>query len=161
MITRMTLGPSRPDCEKIGEVDAVLFADGTYGGDEDAARDLQAYRDGVAASVRDWVTTLNQFGALSTNAGAIQTEAQRRQDKDFAGIRATLGQSTATSYWNGRLAIDGNLWPETKPRSQDETPDVTFQRAVQVAAALNKKIQDDIALKRLDVVFPLPPALAA
>lgn len=161
MITRMPLGPSRPDCENTGEVDAVLFADGTYGGDTDAARDLQVYRDGVVASVRDWVSTLNQPGTLSTNAGAIQTEAQRRQDKDFVGIRATLGQHTASSYWYGRLAIDGNLWPETKPRSQGEAPDVTFQRAVQVAATLNKKIQDNFALKRLDVVFPLPPALAA
>jgi hypothetical protein len=90
MVTQLGL-ISEPGCEWKPDVEAVLYADGTYGGDETAARGLQAYRDGVVASVRDWVNTFADPGTLRQEAGmsaeglaAIKAEAQRRVDKDVA-----------------------------------------------------------------------------
>jgi hypothetical protein len=165
MVTQLGL-VSQPGCEWKPDVDAVLYADGSYGGDETAARGLQAYRDGVVASVRDWVNTFADPGTLRQEAGvsaeslaAIKAEAQRRVDKDVANRHCT-DPLPVCKYWLGRHLIDSNVAGHAKPQRPNESPEQTYQAVTQIVARLNKKIRDDVALEILDRVFPLPPSLA-
>ena len=160
MFTQLNL-LSQPGCEWKAEVDAVLYADGTYGGDETVARGLQAYRDGVVASVRDWVNTFaNQdAGTPAGNISAIEAEAQRRMDKDADG-RGCIDPLPVCQYWLGRHFIDFSVAAQVKAQTPNESPEQTYERVSQFVARLNRKIRDDFALEILDRVFPLPPSLA-
>jgi hypothetical protein len=167
MITQLNL-LTQPGCEWKPDVDAVLYADGTYGGDETAARSLQAYRDGIVASVRDWVKTLAEpiifhpeAGTPAENIAAIKVEAERRSDKDKdVGNRHCMDPLPVCKYWLGRRSIDLNIALHMKPQRPNEPPEQIYQRVTQMVARLNKKIRDDVALEILDRVFPLPPSLA-
>jgi hypothetical protein len=156
-VTISTLGPEPSGCKWSADVDAVLFADGTYGGDEAAARNLQAQRDGIVASVREWVNMLN--GALGFSIDAIQAEAQRRKDKDLVGTSASSDNALSRSYWDGSGWVDANFVERAKPRNSSELPEQTCRRVVQLANKLDKKIKADNALPILDALFPLPPSL--
>jgi hypothetical protein len=168
---RMVAGPIlvlEPGCEWKVDVAAVLYADGTYGGDETAARSLQAYRDGVVASVRDWVKTLAEpiifhpeAGTPAENIAAVQAEAERRSDKDKdIGNQHCMDPLSVCKYWLGRRSIDLNVALHMKPQRPNEPPEQIYQRVTQLVARLHKKIRDDVALEILDKVFPLPPSLA-
>jgi hypothetical protein len=161
----MTFRPEPPECQWKPDVDAVLYADGTYGGDFQAAQGLQARRDGIVASVRDWVKIFDQPGQLypqsatsDQKVAAIEAEAQRRKELDIVQ-KACLDPHTVCAYRFGRSFMDGYV--ATLAKNTNQPPEQTLQRVTQLIARINKKIENDRSLPILDAVFPpLPPSLA-
>jgi hypothetical protein len=162
-VTGLPVNLQSSECEWKAEVDTVIYTDGSYDGDKEAARSIEARRDGIMASVKDWVIMLNQVDTLgpeistaTQNLLTIKAEVQGRLDKDVVSCK---DQPSACKYWMGRYGIDYSLSQQTRPVMANETPDHIYQRVTQFIVRLDKKIQDDTALKILDGVFPLSPTI--
>jgi hypothetical protein len=56
-ISFLKLNPQPSGCAWKAEINAVIYSDGSYEGDEIAMRGMAARRDGIAAGVRYWGTS--------------------------------------------------------------------------------------------------------
>ena len=151
----------QPSCEWKADINAVLYADGSYEGDEMSARGLQARRDGIAASVKYWADRLSQESAGKPNLEATQTDAERltQEDEKKAHMFPGCGKlPLACQYWSGRSHVDRNVAHQAK--SQKDGSEGSYRRIVQFITRWEKKMEADVALKKLDAVFPLAAALA-
>jgi hypothetical protein len=151
----------QPSCEWKADINAVLYADGSYEGDEMSARGLQARRDGIAASVKYWTDRLSQESAGKPNLEATHTDAERltQEDEKKAHMFPGCGKLPLTcQYWRGRSHVDRSV--ALKAKSQKDGSEGSYRRIVQFVTRWEKKIEADVALKKLDAVFPLAAALA-
>jgi len=155
------IAPKRPvACIERAEVDAVLYADGSYAGDDLALRGLQARRDGIAASVQNWAAKMESRGSLDPKIKDLGTEADSITEADL-GRSASGCQSEPLScqYWSGRAQADVNIALAFKvPKDQDDA-DVS-RRVLAVISSWQKKIDEDVAFQKLEATFPLPAGIA-
>lgn len=132
------------------EVDAVIYSDGSYDGSNDGVRSLQIWRDGLAEELQYWSAKLHQ-SPTPLDPYAIATEAQRRADSYMGQPEGILNDyESAKRQVALSLAIQagGNL-------SVDELR----RRQVDLIDRWAKKLDDDAAFKKMQLVFPLPQAV--
>src|SRR5579862_4339886 len=63
-------------------VEFILFGDGTYEGKESYARYLKTHRDGMFASIIEWLEILNRQDAGGFDVASLQKLASKRRDED-------------------------------------------------------------------------------
>jgi hypothetical protein len=141
--------PAQPGgCPWQADIDAVIYSDGTYEGSNDGVRSLQVWRDGLAGELQYWSTKLHQDSPAPFDPHAISSEAQRRADSyvgrpeglmnDYESAKRQVTLSLA-------MSAAGNL-----------APDELQRREVDLIDRWKKKLDDDIAFKKMNEVFPLP-----
>jgi len=147
-------------CNWEPNVDAVIYADGSYDGNELAVRRLQARRDGLATGVKFWADKLNRDTPHGSDLDAMVAVAKRMASIDSA-IAAFSEQHTLwlpSSYWRGRHEADGPV-AERLQRMPKDHPEQSYEQLVQFVTGWQREIEDNLALKRLEVTFPLPTPL--
>ena len=152
-----------PECDQ--KIEAVLFTDGSFEGSDDGLRALKARRDGVATSVNYWAYRLRQENPDGSTLGTLMNDAKDRFAEDTAEVvkhpdptsENDLGKPLwdyVRLYWKGRQEVDGNAQALAKGESAKEPARVTFERFMEQIYRRKKEIDDDLALKKLDSVFP-------
>jgi hypothetical protein len=160
MISMTKLELQQSGCDWKGDIDAVIYSDGSYEGDEMIARGMAAQRDGIAAGVAYWRDRFNRENTDAVNLDAINAEAQRLKKEDSAKSWSSSGcrKSPLTcEYWKGRYQVDSNVALWLQKGAIKDTPEDRYRKTVQSIERWQKKIDDNVALKRLDVTFPPPP----
>jgi hypothetical protein len=145
--------PELMKCEV--KIIAAVFTDGSSEGDDQALSSMQARRDGIASGVRYWMAKLNPQSGEMPEPEAILSDAESRSHTDrqkwqtTAGLTDEVMFSAADNYWMGTSQVDswvaGNLKVEVLART---------------IGAWQKKIDRDIAMKKLAAAFPLPDGIA-
>ena len=146
-----------PGCTWQANIDAVIYSDGTYEGDREAVRGLQAYRHGLVASLNLWTTRLHQ--SSDTSLSNIVDEAQMAKQQDEANGGIPQRDAIAYWYWLGRRHVDETVLGRLKnPTQSSRQPNPTDQYAhlVSEIERWQKKIDSNLALKKLEETFPLP-----
>ena len=152
-------GPLPTGCEWTVESSGVIYADGTYEGDESVVRNLQARRDGVAASVKFWSDRFGQTNSGAPNASVTADEAMQLIQRDMAKTmelcshQARAREFTLTcEYWRGRTEPDSSLQAmERRFKDGPEERDIAG-----VFDKWEKKIEGDMAMNKVGAVFPVP-----
>jgi hypothetical protein len=155
-------------CDWEAKVDAVIYTDGTYEGDENAIRILEAKRDGIVTGVRYWAARLNRIGPTQEDLEAILAAANRMYQEDSvkANSATTSNDPQFTqlwitrNYWSGRSQAADDIAINLKWWLSKYDPEESRKRLMQIIKPWQKKIDNDVALKKLDAAFPLPTALA-
>jgi hypothetical protein len=155
MISMTKLVPQQSGCDWKGDISAVIYSDGSYEGDEMIARGIAALRDGIAASVAYWQDKFNRESPEAVDLDAVNTEAQRLTKEDFAktmfpGCRKS---PLACEYWKGRHQVDSNVAMWLRGVALKDTHEEAYKKTAQIIERWQKKIDNNVALKRLDVVF--------
>jgi hypothetical protein len=148
-----SLVPQPSGCVWDADFDAVIYADGSYEGDEMTVRRLQARRDGVAAGVKYWADKLAQEAVDKAGRETIRAEAERLKDEDLRKITNRC-RKLECEYWRSIFQVDINVAANTRP-SENSPPLEGYGGIVQTYARHEQKIEADVALKNLGVVFPL------
>jgi hypothetical protein len=142
--------------------DAVIFADGTYEGNEAAVRSLKALRDGLIAGVSYWARELNGRQSEELNESNLLYKLESRLEEDIANQRrydflqpgADLVETPLYAYWEGRVAVDRGLKYKFSKISSDDSPSVTFQNFARFIAAWKMRIEAVVSVKKLNTTFP-------
>jgi hypothetical protein len=143
----VNLAPQPSGCVWQGQVAGVIYADGTYDGQESTVRDLQARRAGIAAALQYW----NNFqigGHELTVAANGPTNAENLSQDDLSKTWAYTcrDQPAVCAYWSGRHQVDQNVALGMKHNAQ-------------LGPYLDRwsaKFEADLAFKTLEVTFPSP-----
>jgi hypothetical protein len=162
----LNLPPQTSGCAWQGDIDAVIFANGTFDGDETIVRGMQARRDGIAAAIGDWKERLRNWTEQvhqqtgDTNPDPLSLKAKDLSDEDsqktmFPGCRE---KPTACEYWKGRKHVDSNIaiWAAGKSDSAVERHHILLG----MIEKWQTKMDKDTAFVELDQTFPLPADLA-
>jgi len=146
MVTGLKLEPQPNGCRWQAEIDAVLYADGSFRGNERSARNLRAHRSGIVASVTYWSHTLDRYETpkLMTFGPAqileaIKVDAGKRTGEDLKACPQGRPNSIC-DYWSGRYAVDSEIALQVRNRSQGESTAQTYQRVFRSVSRLNKQI---------------------
>jgi hypothetical protein len=152
--------PQPSECIWDGDITSVIYADGTYEGEENTARDLQARRDGIAAGVQYWVERVQGGVVEKPDPEAMAAEAKQLSEETRTKTRYCVGpnQPLSCAYWSGRHQVDANVALQGSRKKED--PESNYAWMTQFIKRWRKKVEADDALKRLDVTFPLPGELA-
>jgi hypothetical protein len=156
LISSTRLSPQPSGCERKADITAVIYSDGSYEGDEMAARAIQAQRDGTADGVRYWADRFHRESAHAPVDAVIDQANMFSQVANSHG--GCNGASLACEYWTGRRFVDLNVanWLEG---SKQSTADHRYKQTVELIEAWQRKIDTDSALKKMDITFSLPTAL--
>jgi len=143
----VNLAPQPSGCIWQGKVEGVIYADGTYDGEESAVRDLQARRAGIAAALQYWsnVQLLGHEQTVSAN-GPTHAEELSQDDLSKTWAYTCRDQPSVCAYWSGRRQVDQNVAQGMK-------------RNAQMGPYLDRwsaKFDADVAFKTLEVTFPSP-----
>jgi hypothetical protein len=141
------------------QADAAVFVDGTYQGKEDMVRAIKITRDGISACVDDWATRFRTNSDESARQSAL-AEANRRVNHDKAEVLKSFHAFThqdapeaAGYYWQGRLQVDSDVLRFLSSPASN-THRETLNYVADHIATWKKKIDDDVAMKKLDAAFP-------
>jgi hypothetical protein len=152
-------------------VELVLFCDGSYEGTELQAHILKTWRDGMFASIIEWLEILNRPDADGFDAiGLEKLASKRRDDEQQKALHyCKPGQSDceesallSNAFWAGKWTVDAEIsgcidvselvgrdWCENdRPRGQ------VFQNTKDFLERWKSKIDEDPAMKRLREAFP-------
>ena len=142
----VNLAPQPSGCAWKGHVAGVIYADGTYDGEEIAIRDLQARRAGIAAALEYW--TNFQLGHEQTVASNGVNNAEELSQDDLAKTWAYTcrDQPAVCAYWSGRRQVDHNV-AERMKHNAPISPYLDRWTA---------KFDANVAFKTLEVTFPSP-----
>jgi hypothetical protein len=143
----VNLAPQPSGCAWQGQVAGVIYADGTYDGEEATVRDLQARRAGIAAALQYWANQ-QLVGHEQTVAANGPSHAERLSEEDFAKTwtYTCRDQPAVCAYWSGRHHVDQNVAQLLK-------------RNAQMGPYLDRwtaKVEADAAFKTLEPIFPSP-----
>lgn len=148
--TAIRLAPYPNGCSWNADVDGVIYSDGTYEGSDEGVRSLQGWRDGLADELQYWSTKLQQ--ETPADPYAIAKEAKQRAEtymhQPYRGPIHSLryyryGEEVVAST----LAIKANGNP---------SPEKLHRREIDLIDQWQKKLDDDVAFKKLNAIFPLP-----
>ena len=144
---RVNLAPQPSRCAWHEQVAGVIYADGTYDGEDNAVRDLQARRAGIAAALQFW-SNEQLGGHEQTVAASGSTYAESLADDDLAKTWGyTCREEPAVcAYWSGRRHVDQNIAQLMK---HDGAMSPYLDR-------WTAKLDADSAFKALQVTFPSP-----
>ena len=149
---RSGLPPQPSGCAWSYELTAVLFADGTWQGDEAAARALAARRDGLRDGARFWSEKL----AAQFKLPLPDPKAMSDQDQPRTFSRTCEVSAVACSYWSGWLQVERNI----ALRAGDRVPQKEVsQRQLAEAARWQQKAEKIESTAKFDALFPVPPEL--
>ena len=141
--------PAQPGgCPWHADIDGVIYSDGTYEGSNDGVRSLQVWRDGLAEELQYWSTKLHQDSPTLFDPFAIGSEAQRRADSYMGRPEGLLND-----YESGRRQVALSL---SHLAYGNPSPDELRRREEDFIDQWKKKLDDDVAFKRMNVIFPLP-----
>jgi hypothetical protein len=143
----VNLAPQPSGCAWQGQVAGVIYADGTYDGEESAVRDLQARRAGIAAALQYW-TNVQLLGHEQTVAANGPSNAENLSQDDLAKTWAYTcrDEPAVCAYWSGRRQVDQNVAHQMKHNAA-------------MAPYLDRwtaKFDADEAFKKLQLTFPSP-----
>jgi len=143
----VNLAPQPSGCVWQAQVAGVIYADGTYDGQESAVRDLQARRAGIAAALQYW-NNAQLGGHEQTVAANAPNYAETLSQDDLAKTWAYTcrDEPSVCAYWSGRHQVDQNVAQGMK-------------RNAQLGPYLDRwsaKFEADVAFKTLEVTFPSP-----
>ncbi len=143
----VNLAPQPSGCAWQGKVAGVIYADGTYDGEESAVRDLQARRAGIAAALQYWnnVQLLGHEQTVSAN-GPNHAETLSQDDLAKTWTYTCRDQPSVCAYWSGRRKVDQDVALGMKHNAQ-------------LGPYLDRwsaKFEADIAFKTLEPIFPSP-----
>jgi hypothetical protein len=143
----VNLAPQPSGCVWQGQVAGVIYADGTYDGEENAVRDLQARRAGIAAALEYWANA-QLVGHEQTVAANGTNNAERLSEDDFAKTWAHTcpDQPAVCAYWSGKHQVDQNVAQQMK---HGAAMSPYLERWI-------AKFDADVAFKTLDATFPSP-----
>jgi hypothetical protein len=152
-------------------VEFILFGDGTYEGKESYAHYLKTQRDGMFASVIEWLEILNRKRADESSAIELEKMAGQRRDKEAQKVLEYCKpgridcEETArlvAGFWAGKWEVDaaigscihvsemaGRDWCEN-----DRPPGQVVQYTMDYLERWKSKIEEDPAMKRLREIFP-------
>lgn len=152
--------PQPSGCVWDADFDAVIYADGSYEGDEMKVRGLQARRDGIAERLEYWANRLAQEAKDKASLETIRASAERLKEEDRKKTVSICSKlPVSCEYWRGKYQIDGGVAMHTRPWKDGPQLD-GYGGIIQIYARHEKKIEADVALKKLDAAFPLSQALA-
>jgi hypothetical protein len=153
------LVPQQSGCDWKGDINAVIYSDGSYEGDEMIARGIAALRDGIAASVAYWQGRFNRESPEAVDLDAVNADAQRLTKEDFAKTMfpGCRNSPLACEYWKGRHQVDSSVAMWLRRVALKDTHEEAYKKTAQIIERWQKKIDNNVALKRLDVTFPQPP----
>ena len=180
MVTQTPLPPRTKRCSWHGSIDGVIYTDGTYEGKKEIVRGLQARRDGIAAGVRFWAIRTHRE---ATEAEANVDEFERRVKNDQEKLNEVCNQfdPLRSPIESGSVAVlglpHGPTTPGIPPPGHVQqsvtigTPDCEYwrgrlqvdlggQRVLGEVDQWQAKIEQDEALKKLDIIFHLPSDVA-
>jgi len=161
MVSDENLLPQPSGCVWDADFDAVIYADGSYAGDTMRVRGLQARRDGLAESLKYWANRLAQEAVDKASLAAIRADAERLKEEDRKKTMDQCGKlPLSCEYWRGKYQIDRGVVMQTTPR-KDGPQLEGYGGIIQMYARREKKIEADVALKKLEAAFPLSEALTA
>jgi len=147
------LAPQQSGCSWKAVIDAVIYADGSYEGAQTWAQFLQARRDGIAASVKYWIDHLKALPTVPLDMGSIQADAEHRRQAAGACIQPTPD----CGYRHGRQQVDSNL--AIRVEHWKDNPELEYQQTLQFLTRWQAELNGNVALKRLELTFPLPDPL--
>jgi hypothetical protein len=157
MVLLEPLAQQPSGCTWNAKVDAVIYSNGTYEGDEIAVRGLQARRAGLAAGLNFWSGRLPPRPSdthLLVLAPAAEAEAAFAKDINNSKPPVCQRDTIACQYWLGRGHVDLNISSMLKRPTEDS--DTRYDHAVQEIERWQRKLNSDVALKKLESTFPLP-----
>jgi hypothetical protein len=157
----LSWGPDGKECEP--RADAVIFADGSYEGNEAVVRALMADRDGVAAALNHWSQEISAKKPGASSLDELLDEAESRINEDrpeqpqhppsLSGADET--EALPREYWRGRYMVDRFVNSEL---STAETNDVAMTRSflwiLRSVETWRTKINTSLSMKMLNIKFP-------
>jgi hypothetical protein len=157
--TFLAMMPERGDCQN--RITAVFFSDGSFEGDDAAVRSLKAGRDGLAAGVHYWAdrisrekpdgSTLNSL--LPDVRGRTVADEAKQQKYPTSGHRDSSAQPL-WEYWANWVTVDRNIELRFPKDLAQEKPSATLRRVADMINGWKTKIDGNIALQKLNIVFP-------
>lgn len=147
------------DCQ--AQINAVLFSDGSFEGEDTAVRGLKARRDGLAAAVNYWADQVSREKPDGSTLDALQAELKQRIADDKAKARKyppdnIHGDTSALfwHYWSGWLQVERNIELNFPKELSQEKASQNFRKIADEIGQWKKKIDGNLALQKLNVVFP-------
>lgn len=141
---------SQPEiCAWKPDIDAVIYFDGTYEGSNNGVRSLQIWRDGFADELQYWSTKLHPESSTPFDPYAISREAEWRAEWHMGRPEGLLND-----YQSGRGQVDRSL---SLLAYGNPPPDELHRSELDLIDRWKKKLDDDVAFKKMNAIFP-PPA---
>ena len=145
------------ECQE--RADAVIFADGSYEGDEASVRSLMAQRDGVAAELKYWAEKFKGENPDGSTLSSILAEARRRKKEDDAWLNSyrlyvnTEPEPLLREYWLGRWLVDQNLLVHLPEELPADKASAIFIHAAGFIGDWKEKFDNDVSMKKLSLIF--------
>jgi len=143
------------------QVDAVVFADGSYEGDPDSVRAIQAGRDGILASVNYWLDKFSRENPDEAYFAALKAEVEDRFKQGMSVHSKFVIQSLtaekqplSVAYWYGRLDADGKVKQMISMGLTGKKSAENYQHIADEIARWKKKIETDVSREKLRAEFP-------
>jgi hypothetical protein len=155
--TSLFVSPPNGVCDS--QIGAVLFTDGSFEGTDTAVRALKAQRDGMAASVNYWADRISRENPDGSTLGSFLDEIRRRvRDDQTKQHRYRIGTGDVPpplwDYWAGRLYVDQNIDQGLPRNLSEEKASQNFHRVADEINAWKKKIDSNVAMRKLNLLFP-------
>jgi hypothetical protein len=158
-ITFLANIPERGDCQN--KITAVLFSDGSFEGEDAAVRGIKASRDGWAAGVHYWADRIGREKPDGSTLAALLAEVKQRKTEDQSRMRKypeyTQGEDTSSllwHYWASWANVELILEPALTNDLKRQTPSDAVRRITDEINEWKKKIDGNLALQKLNMVFP-------
>lgn len=139
--------------------DAIIFADGSYEGDEAAVCSLMAKRDGVTSALKYWTDKFEGENPDGSTLSSIFAEAKRRKAEDDVRMSTyrihvnTEPEPPQREYWLGRLLVDQNLLVHLPKEFPSDKASAIFLHAAGFIGDWKEKFDKDTSMKKLSLIF--------
>jgi len=157
-----------PDYDCRTQVNAVLFSDGSFEGGNAGVRGLKARRDGLAAAIHYWADRISREKPDGSTLDALHDELKKHKAEDmlkrgkyqsqphltFEEAEQPVPPQLLWQYWSGWLAVEGYLEFQLSKDLSQEKAGENFQKVADEINQWKKKIDGNLALQKLNIVFP-------
>ncbi len=158
--TFLVMLPERGDCQN--RITAVFFSDGSFEGDDAAVRNLKAGRDGLAAGVHYWAHRISREKPDGSTLNSLLAEVRERAVADEAkqlkyfrtGSHGDSSAQPLREYWASWVMVERDIELRFPKDIAHEEPSATLRRLADMINGWKAKIDGDIALQKLNMVFP-------
>jgi hypothetical protein len=154
------------DCRT--QVNAVLFSDGSFEGEDAGVRGLKARRDGLAAAIHYWADRISQEKPDGSTLDALHDELKKRKAEDllkqgrylsqqhltFEGAVSPVPPPSLEQYWSGWLLVEMNLESQLSRYLTQEKAGESFRKFADEINQWKAKIDGNLALQKLNIDFP-------
>jgi hypothetical protein len=157
----LTRTSSGQECEP--KIDALIFADGTYEGDEAVVRAMKAARDGLVSGLNYWSQEVRGKKPNDASLAVLLDRAESRLERDIEEERehplspsgAEEREALLHQYWAGRHSVDSSLKSQLSRELADSVQVANnFQWVVRTIDAWRAKIDTGVTTKALNITNP-------